>query len=148
MACVTVNLDEKCTSSTRCISLILHSKYPDASPESISTQCKVECDRQLRIRGQEDIKSSILHKTFNFKGLCSLKITLMLHWRLAKTASKNTWTIYFMVQLANQSRSILQCACHDHSKADKISCAKKQMFCKKEQWTGGKVKKNCWYDEK
>ena len=141
MACVTVNLDEKCTSSTRCISLILHSKYPDASPESISTQCKVECDRQLRIRGQEDIKSYILHKTFNFKGLCSLKITLMLHWRLAKTASKNTWTIYFMVQLANQSRSILQCACHDHSKADKNFLSKKADVLQKRTMDRGQSKK-------
>lgn len=47
-----------------------------------------------------------------------------------------------MVQLANQSRSILQCACHDHSKAEKkFLVQKSRCFAKKEQWTGGKVKK-------
>ena len=47
-----------------------------------------------------------------------------------------------MVQLANQSRSILQCACHDQSKTEKKKfLCKKADVLEKEQWTGGKVKK-------
>ena len=66
----------------------------------------------------------------------------MLHWTLAKTASKNTWTIY-IYGTTGQSKSICSTMRLSRSQQSwkKISCAKKQMFCKKEQWTGGKVKK-------
>lgn len=65
----------------------------------------------------------------------------MLYWTLAKTASKNTWTIYFMVQLANQSRSIVQCACHDHSKTFKKILVQKSRCVVKRRMDRGQSKK-------
>jgi len=46
-----------------------------------------------------------------------------------------------MVQLANQSRSILQCACHDHSKTEKKFLCKKADVLQKRTMDREQIKK-------